>query len=118
MVNSKTIPAASQSATSHSDWYTFLRSAFINGLKAYGASLMTVAVAPYRLPLETWETSTTLSELAIDAAQVSKPLPSPALPLTSLAKSAGFPIHRAPSPLDGRQTIKSEAPLSAAWRQA
>ena len=35
MTHSTTSPAIPKS-----DWYTFLRSAFINGLKAYGAALM------------------------------------------------------------------------------
>ncbi|WP_109487479.1 hypothetical protein [Occallatibacter savannae] len=43
MANSTLIPAAQQTPTSRFDWYTFLRNAFINGLKAYGASLMTVS---------------------------------------------------------------------------
>jgi hypothetical protein len=43
MVHSTESPAASQSATAHSDCFTFLRSAFITGLKAYGASLMVIA---------------------------------------------------------------------------
>jgi hypothetical protein len=43
MAHSTEIPAVSQSTKPHSDWFTLLGSAFINGLKAYGASLMVVA---------------------------------------------------------------------------
>jgi len=43
MAHSTAIPAARQSATPRSDWYTFLCSAFLNGLKAYGASLMVIS---------------------------------------------------------------------------
>ena len=42
MVQSTAFSPVSQSAKPRSDWYTILRSAFINGLKAYGASLMMV----------------------------------------------------------------------------
>lgn len=38
MAHSTAIPA-----TAKSDWYTFLCSAFIDGLKAYGAALMVAA---------------------------------------------------------------------------
>ena len=40
MARSTSIPAAPQSPRTNSDWCTFLLSAFINGLKAYGAALM------------------------------------------------------------------------------
>ena len=43
MAHYTAIPAASQPTKTHSDWYTFLRSAFINGFKAYGASVMTIS---------------------------------------------------------------------------
>lgn len=53
-----TVPRKAQ----HSDWFTFLRSAFINGLKAYGASLM--VGAPCLPPLETWENGATSHQFA------------------------------------------------------
>jgi hypothetical protein len=43
MAHTTAIPAVSQSTKAHSDWFTLLGSAFINGLKAYGASLMVAA---------------------------------------------------------------------------
>jgi len=43
MAHSTAIPAAPQPTRTHSDWCTFLLSAFINGLKCYGASLMTIS---------------------------------------------------------------------------
>jgi hypothetical protein len=36
-------PAPSQSAHTHSSWFGFLLSAFFDGLKAYGASLMVIS---------------------------------------------------------------------------
>ena len=77
MTHSTATGTASQATRTHSDWYTFLRSAFLNGLKAYGISMM--AGAPCLPVLETWETSSSSPKPAILAPQVAKPQPSPAL---------------------------------------
>lgn len=47
MAHFTAIPAASQSAKATSGWFTFLSSAFIDGLKVYGASLMIVSPADH-----------------------------------------------------------------------
>jgi hypothetical protein len=77
MAHSTPTPATSSTPAAHTDWYTFLRSAFLNGLKAYGISMM--AGAPCLPVLETWETSSSSPKPAILAPQVAKPQPSPAL---------------------------------------
>lgn len=57
---------ASHSANAHSDWFMLLRSAFVDGLKAYGAALMMCAPEPAlslpKGPSQTgnWKTSTDL----------------------------------------------------------
>jgi len=86
--------------SSKSDWYTFLRSAFINGLKAYGASLMTVG-APGPSHLGTGDNYPTLpgapgpSHLGILESSPTGPKP------------AGRPIHCAASPRNGWETMNS-----------
>ena len=87
MAHPTPIPAAQ-----NSDWLTFLSTAFINGLNAYGASLMTVGAPEPALTspknpshLGTGETN-----------------PNPAGP-----KPAACPIHRAASPRNGRETMNS-----------
>jgi hypothetical protein len=78
MAHSTAIPAAS-----HSDWYTILCSALIDGLKAYGASLMSIA------PIDHLESQT-----------------SPTVPTRNapILRTAGCPIHRAVSSRDGWET--------------
>jgi hypothetical protein len=78
MAHSTAIPAAS-----HSDWYTILCSALIDGLKAYGASLMSIA------PIDHLESQT-----------------NPTAPTRNapILRTAGCPIHRAASSRDGWET--------------
>ena len=108
MANSTATPAAP--AKLKSDWYTFLRSAFIDGLRAYGAALMVAAPEPTltlsKIPshlgtgessrltpmgapclpvLETWETSRSST---VHTPRVAVSQPSPALPRTPLPKPA------------------------------
>ena len=87
MAHSKTVPAASPAARAHFDWYTFLRSALINGFQAYGASLMVIAPAS---PVEDQDTG---SDAAITgpSPRVVEYQPLPALntlPFAPLAKPA------------------------------
>ncbi len=71
------------------DWYTFLRSALLNGLQAYGASLMVIHRAD---PIEAQTTTAKIS--AIRKHSVAQPLPAPvllnapALPRTPLTTPA------------------------------
>jgi hypothetical protein len=86
MAHSTATRTASQATRTHSDWYAFLRSAFINGLKAYGASLMTIS------PVDHLE-SPASPTLPISPAIVLTPEPKPAfdrkaLPQTRLPKPA------------------------------
>jgi hypothetical protein len=99
MAHSTAIPAAS-----HSDWYTILCSALIDGLKAYGASLMSIA------PIDHLESQT-----------------NPTAPTRNapILRTAGCPIHRAVSSRDGWETMSSHpdpgfpmAPLSPAGSRA
>jgi hypothetical protein len=80
MVHSTKSSAGSQIAKAHSDWYTFLRSAFITGLKAYGASLMVIA-SP-----DTTETQISITALtpATHNHPVAKPQPKPAIHMPAL----------------------------------
>jgi hypothetical protein len=52
MAHSTAITAFHRSPKAYSDWFTFLLSAFINGLKAYGASLMVIHLSD-PTPVET-----------------------------------------------------------------
>jgi hypothetical protein len=114
-------------APTNSDWYTFLRSAFINGLKAYGASFMMGAPGPLHLRtgdnnttssgapclpvLETWETSPTGPKPARcpihrpvssrDGWETMNPHPDPEFP------TPGCPIHGAVSSRDRWETMNS-----------
>jgi hypothetical protein len=94
MAKSAATPKASQPAKENSDWYTFLRSAFLNGLKAYGASLMVVAPEPpLSLPkgpshLEILETSMEGPKPAARKHPLVTPQASPALPHTTVPKPA------------------------------
>ena len=86
MTHSTATGTASQATRTHSDWYTFLRSAFISGLKSYGASLMTIS------PVDHLE-SPASSTLPISTPIVLTPEPKPAfdrnsLPHTTLPKHA------------------------------
>jgi len=84
MAHSTAIPAAQQTPKAQFDWYTFLCSAFINGLKAYGASLMVTApstACESQIPFV--QPKLTDRHLAITT-----PQSSPALPHTALAKPA------------------------------
>lgn len=94
---------AASPATPQSDWYTFLRSAFINGLKAYGASVMVIAPAD----------PSTAATIAPDRNNWT---PTP---------QSACPIHRAVSSRDGWETMNSypvpafpTAPLPHAWTRA
>jgi hypothetical protein len=84
MAHTKAIPAASQSTKAHSDWFTLLRSAFINGLKAYGASLMVVAPLS---PAESQPIVTSPKPTRRNAPTVATQA-TPALPPSPLAKPA------------------------------
>jgi len=86
MAHSTATGTASQATRTHSDWYAFLRSACINGLKAYGASLMTISPvdqlespASSTLPIRTPTVPTTEPKPAFDRK---------ALPHTTLPKHA------------------------------
>jgi hypothetical protein len=107
MAHSTTVPAASNKPATHTDWYTFLRSALIDGLKAYGASLMVVQREEVGAPSKPrslrlgWETTN------LDL------------------QGTGCPIHRAVSSRDGWETMNSyadagflTAPLSPAGSRA
>jgi hypothetical protein len=119
MAHSAALPASQQTPKAHFDWYTFLRNAFLNGLKAYGASLMTVGVpepsAPCLPASKTWETNPTSagapgpSPLGTGESCSTKPKSAeselkslPALPTPALC-----PIHRAASRRDGWETMNS-----------
>ena len=80
MVHSTKTPAGPRSARAHSDWYRFLSSAFITGLKAYGASLMVIA------PPDTTETqiSITVPTPATHNHPVAKPQPKRAIHISAL----------------------------------
>lgn len=89
MVHSTQSPAASQSATAHSDWYIFLRSAFITGFKAYGASMMVIA------PPETIEAQNSVASPtpsirnhSVAKSQPQTAIKTPALPQMPLARPA------------------------------
>ena len=87
MAHSKTVPAASPAARAHFDWYTFLRSALINGFQAYGASLMVIAPA---VPAEA-QMSGSAAARTVPSPGVVEYQPVPALntlPLAPLAKPA------------------------------
>jgi hypothetical protein len=94
MAHSTPTPAAS-----NTDWYTLLLSAFINGLKAYGASFMMGAPGPSHLG--TGDSST----------EGSKPATNPRFVVASKAlcpiHRALCPIHRAVSSRDGWETMNS-----------
>ena len=90
MTHSTAITAFHRSPKAHSDWFTFLLSAFINGLKAYGASLMVIHLSD-PTPVETkagcpthravssrdgWETM----NLYVDAGFLTGPLSRPGRP--------------------------------------
>lgn len=101
MAHSTSIPVAQQTPEAQFDWYTFLRNAFINGLKAYGSSLMVAAPEPgagapepalslSRNPshLGSGETIKNPPTPAIPAPQITKPQPSPTLPHSTLVNPA------------------------------
>lgn len=84
MAHSTSIPARQQAPKAQFDWYTFLRNAFLNGLKAYGAALM---VAGRSTACES-HLSINESEPAPRRPAPGKPQPSPALPHSTLASPA------------------------------
>jgi hypothetical protein len=91
--------ATATPTASKSDWYTLLRNAFLNGLKAYGASFMMGAFGP--LHLGTGDNNTTSWG-------------APCLPVLETRetnptgpKPAACPIHRAVSSRDGWEAMNS-----------
>ena len=106
MAHSTSIPATQQAPKAQSDWYTFLRNAFINGFQAYGAALMVAAPepasshpvnqetctpkvgAPGPSHLGTWENSTKAQEASFREQPVALSQPALALPHTPFAEPA------------------------------
>ena len=84
MAHSIAISAAQQTPKAQFDWYTFLRNAFINGFKAYGAALM---VAAPNTACES-QPSISQSESAPRRQAPAKPHPSPTLPHSALVRPA------------------------------
>ena len=88
MAHSTAIPAAQQTPKTRFDWYTFLRNAFLNGLKAYGACFMAGVGAPGPSHLGTWENSTKAQKASFRAQPVALSPPALALPHTPFAEPA------------------------------
>jgi len=102
MANSTATPAAP--AKLKSDWYTFLRSAFIDGLKAYGAALMVAAPEP------TLTLSKIPSHLGTGESSRLTPMGAPCLPVLETWETK---MHISPSP----ELITVWVPhVSRSWR--
>jgi hypothetical protein len=118
MAHSTTVPAASNKPATHTDWYTFLRSALIDGLKAYGVSMM--AGAPWLPVLETWETSSSSPKPAIHAPQVAG-APGPSHLGTWETKSEGSKVGLRKPLIPSPQSVPSlpQAPAQTpVWSRA
>jgi hypothetical protein len=82
-------PAPSQSAHTQSSWFGFLLSAFFDGLKAYGASLMVVSPAD---PIS--------SQISVAAPAPERPKQTAARPHSKSAETAfALPSPALPKPV-------------------